>query len=203
MTSSTSDRTPRLIGMAAATGGPQALAKILGELPPEFAAPILVVMSMRADFLRPFGAWLGDRCLLKVMIAEDGHMPEPGKVYLASGDPHIMVIEKGCIRLEPGGTNLQPKDALFRSMARGSGQGAIAVILTGMGRDGTEGMKEVRDSGGYTIAQDESTSMVYSMPRFAVEINAACESLPIEEITPRLLDLVAFGSPSPKLGVIP
>jgi two-component system chemotaxis response regulator CheB len=71
-----------------------------------------------------------------------------------------------------------------------------------MGRDGAEGMKEVRDSGGYTIAQDESTSMVYSTPRFAVEINAACESLPLKEIAPRLLDLVASGSQSPKLEVI-
>jgi chemotaxis response regulator CheB len=202
MTLSTSNRTPRLIGMVAGAGGLQALAKILGRLPQEFATPILVVMSMRADFVQPIVAWLGDRCLLEISVAEDGHVPEPGKVYLASDDPQ-MVIEKGCIRLEPGGTNLQPKDALFRSMARGSGQGAIAVILTGMGRDGAEGMKEVRDSGGYTIAQDESTSMVYSMPRFAVEINAACESLPIEEITPRLVDLVAFGSPSPKLEVIP
>ena len=184
--------TRRMIGLVAATGGPQALVEILAGLPREFALPILVVMSMHGDYLRTFVAWLDERCLLKVTVAEDGDVPEPGQVYVASGDPYLLIVQ-GSLRLQPGGSDYQPKNVLFRSMARDLGRGAIAVILTGMGSDGAEGMKEVRDAGGYTIAQDESTSLVYSTPRFAVEINAACESLPLKEIAPRLLALAAPG----------
>jgi len=195
------DGTPRLIGIVAATGGPHALAEILGGLPREFGLPILVIMSMYDDFPKIFVPWLQDRCLLQVKVAEDGQTPEPGKVYVASGDSHLLV-EREHLRLVPAGSDHQPKDVLFRSMARNLGPGAIAVILTGLGRDGAEGMKEVRDAGGYTIAQDESTSVVYSTPRFAVELDAACESLSLQEMAPRLLDLVGTGSPRPILEVI-
>ncbi len=89
----------------------------------------------------------------------------------------------------------KPRNALFRSMARDVGSGALAVILTGMGSDGAEGMKEVHDAGGYTIVQDRSTSVVYGTADFGVQLNAVCESLPIHEIAPRLVNLVAT-SPS-------
>jgi two-component system chemotaxis response regulator CheB len=180
--------TRRAVGIVAGTGGPQALAEILAGLSRDFTAPILVVMSMRGYLLAPFVAWLGERCPLEVTVAADGDDPEPGRVYVGSGDPHLL-IEQGRLRLRPGGSGDQPKDALFRSMARDLGPRAIAVVLTGMGRDGAEGMKEVRDAGGFTIAQDESTSLVYSTPRFAVEANAARESLPLEAIAPGLLEL--------------
>jgi two-component system chemotaxis response regulator CheB len=181
-----------VIGIVAATGGPQALVEILGGLPRELALPILIVMSMPPDFLKGWVAWLDERCLLKVTAAEDGDVPEPGHVYVASGDPRLVIVQ-GYLRLQPSGSDLQPKNMLFHSMARDLGPGAVAVILTGMGSDGAEGMKAVRDAGGYTIAQDEATSIVYGTPRSAVKIDAACESLPLKEIAPRLLALAAAG----------
>ena len=184
--------TRRMIGIVAASGGVAAVPKILAGLPREFTVPIVVVQAIPPHYLDPLVAKFGKGCLLNVVAAEDGQVPEPGKVYVATGSPYL-VLEKGCLRFEPSDRNYQSNNVLFRSMARELGPGAIAVILTGMGRDGAEGMKEVRDAGGYTIAQDESTSVVYSKPRFAVEINAACESLPLKEIAPRLLALAAPG----------
>jgi two-component system chemotaxis response regulator CheB len=187
-----------VIGIVAATGGPQALAEILAGLPRDFALPILVVQSMPDQNLGSFIAWLAEKCLIPVTAAVDGQEPEPGKVYLAGTDRNLL-IEKGKLRLiEREDRIYNSKDVLFRSMARDLGAEAIAVVLTGMGSDGAQGMKEVRDAGGYTIAQDKSTSLVYSTPRFAVEIDAACESLPLKEIAPRLLTLVAHGSAEPR-----
>ena len=184
--------TRRMIGLAVATGGPQALAEILAGLPREFALPILVVIIMDVAYLRNFVAWLDERSLLKVTVAAEGDVPEPGHVYVASGDPDLFIVQ-GSLRLRPGGSDDQPRNVLFRSMARDLGPGAIAVVLTGMGRDGAEGLKEVRDAGGTTIGQDEATSLISDTPRFAVEINAAREVLPLKEIAPRLLTLATPG----------
>ena len=178
----------RMVGLVAATGGPRALLEILGGLPRDFPLPILVVMCMHVDYLRNFVAVLGERSSRKVTVAEDGDVPQPGEVYVASGDPDLLIVQ-GRLRLQPGGSDDQSKNVLFRSMARDLGPGAIAVVLTGMGRDGAEGLKEVRDVGGYTIAQDEETSLVPAAPRFAIEINAACEVLPLNEIASRLMTL--------------
>jgi two-component system chemotaxis response regulator CheB len=186
--------TRRVIGIVAGSGGPQALVEILAGLPGNFALPILVVQPMPDQNLGSYIAWIARKCPIPVTAAMDRQVPEPGKVYVAGTD-HNLLIEQGNLRLiEREDRIYDPKDVLFRSMARDLGAGSIAVVLTGMGRDGAQGMKEVRDAGGYTIAQDEFTSRVYSTPRFAVEINAACESLPLKEIAPRLLTLVADGT---------
>jgi two-component system chemotaxis response regulator CheB len=89
-------------------------------------------------------------------------------------------------------------DLLFRSMVREQGPGAVAVVLTGMGSDGAAGMKEVRDAGGYTIAQDQATSLVDLKARYAVQLDAVSESLPLERIAPRVLELVASSSTRPR-----
>jgi two-component system chemotaxis response regulator CheB len=191
---------PRLIGIVAATGGLEALAEILRGLPREFPSPILVVMNMPDDFLKPIVARLAEKSLIPVTVAEDGLVPEPGKVYVASatGQCHLLIVQ-GRLRLverEAGVYN--SKDILFHSMARELGPGAVAVTLTGMGMDGADGMKKVRDSGGYTIAQDASTSLIYGTPGFAVRLNAVCESLPLPEIAPRLRALIEGGPAPPK-----
>jgi len=186
--------TPRLIGIVAASGLVQALEAILGSLPREFPLPILVVPSIRPDYLKQFADRLDEKCLLQVIVAEEGQVPESGRVYMGSRDPCLLVVQ-GRLRLESGNPDYkrEPRNALFRSMARDVGSGALAVILTGMGSDGAEGMREVRDAGGYTIVQDRSTSVVYHTADFAVRLNAVCESLPIQEIAPRLVALVAAG----------
>jgi two-component system chemotaxis response regulator CheB len=175
-----------------------ALPEILGGLPHGFRAPILVVFSIHPDYLKECVTRLDHKCLLRVLVAEDGQMPEPGGVYVASEDPCLLVVD-GRLRLERGDQDhmRRPKNALFRSMARDQGSGALAVILTGMGEDGAEGMRAVRDAGGYTIVQDESTSVVYGMGRAAERLDAFCESLPIQEIAPRLCALVATGPLGP------
>ena len=132
---------------------------------------------------------------LQVIAAEDGQVPAPGCVYVASNEPGLLITE-GRLRFQPKTSVHNPvsKDALFCSMARDNGPGAIAVILDQMGPDGATGMKEVRDAGGYTIVQDRSSSIVYGTAEVAVELNAACESLPLTEVAPRLVSLIAPGS---------
>lgn len=183
--------TRRMIGIVAASGGPQALEVILSGLPPEFPVPVLVVQSMPSQFLGHFVSRLGERCLIQVIVAEDGQAPEPGKVYMAGTDCRLL-IEQGRLRLVADDERVfNHKDVLFRSMAKELGRGAVAVVLTGMGSDGAEGMKAVRDAGGHTIAQDQATSLIYGTPGVAVAIDAACESLPLNEIAPRLIALAA------------
>lgn len=184
-----------MVGIVAGSGGPEAIAEILGGLPREFAPSVLVVQSMSDRYLEAFIGWLAEKSRLPVTVAEAGQEPRPGQVYVAATNRKL-TLERGCLKyIEYIYGIYDAKDTLFRSMASGLGAGAIAVILTGMGRDGAEGMKDIRDVGGYTIAQDEATSLIYSTPRFAVEINAACESLSLEAIAPRLLTLV---TPRPK-----
>jgi two-component system, chemotaxis family, protein-glutamate methylesterase/glutaminase len=189
---------PGLIGIVSSTGGFEALVEVLGSLPREFPVPILVVPSFNPVYVNWLAARLDAKGPLHVTVAKDGQVPEPGHVYVAADDPCLVVVQ-GRLRFEGGNPDYKrrPKDALFRSMARDQGSGAIAVILTGMGMDGADGMKKVRDAGGYTIVQNESTSVVYG-GRYAVELNAACESLQIQEISPRLVALVATDQPGLK-----
>jgi two-component system, chemotaxis family, protein-glutamate methylesterase/glutaminase len=182
-----------LMGIVASTGGPDALVKVLGGLSPRFPLPILLVQHITASFLKGFVAWLDDLCPLSVTVAREWQVPEPGKVYVAPEDRHL-VIEQGSLRLEGGPSVCAQRPSgtvLFRSMARDLGPRALAVLLTGMGEDGAEGMRNVRAAGGYTIAEDESTAVVYGMPAAAVRFNAVCESLPLPEIAPRLRELVS------------
>jgi two-component system chemotaxis response regulator CheB len=184
-----------MVGMVATTGGYQAIPTILSELPREFPLPLLVVQAMPDTFLDNFVARLADKSCLPVAAAVGGEVPEPGKVYVAGTDRHVL-IEHGRLRYaerEPG--VCKTMDAMFRSMARELGPGAVAVILTGMGPDGAEGMKDVRDAGGYTIAQDEATSIIDHKARCAVRLEAVCEILPLSGIAPRLLELVANSPP--------
>jgi two-component system chemotaxis response regulator CheB len=187
--------TPRLVGIVAGSGGPQALGEILSGLPSNFPLPILVVQGMHPEYLGKLVERLNDRCLLEVIAAEDGQVPEPGRIYVSSRDPCLLVVQHR-LRLERRDprSNLDSHNALFRSMAVDQASGAVAVILTGLGKDGAEGMKAVRDAGGCTIVQDEPTSVVFGMAREAVRLNAACESLPVQEIGPRLVALAADGA---------
>jgi two-component system, chemotaxis family, protein-glutamate methylesterase/glutaminase len=187
--------TVRLIAIVSASGGLQALPEILSALPRDFPVPILVLPRIHPKFLKELVARLDAKCLLQVTVAEDGQVPEPGHVYVASDDL-VLVVAQGRLRHERGNPDCTrvTGNALFRSMARDVGSGALAVILTGMGNDGAQGMKEVRDAGGYTIVQDRATSVVSGTAKLAVELNAACEVLALQEIAPKLVALVARGA---------
>ncbi|ACI52809.1 response regulator receiver modulated CheB methylesterase [Gluconacetobacter diazotrophicus PA1 5] len=179
---------PRMVGMAASTGGPQALSHIMGALPATFPWPILLVQHMGAGFMEGFAAWLGTQTKLSVSVARPGEALRPGHVHVAPADTHLML---GCgdeIRLSnvpPLGGQRPSANALFASLAR-EGAGAIGILLTGMGEDGATGLKEVRRAGGYTIAEDRSTSIVHGMPGAAERIGAASISLPLGQIAPHL-----------------
>jgi two-component system, chemotaxis family, protein-glutamate methylesterase/glutaminase len=191
--------TPRLIGIASSQCGLEPLEEILGNLPHEFPVPILVLPSIHPEYVNWLAARLDAKSRLQVIAAEDGQVPAPGRVYVAADDPGLLIVQ-GRLRFlcRKSDCPRRVKDALFCSMAWAQESGALVVILDGLGRDGAEGMKEVRDAGGYTIVQDRSTSIVYGTAKFAVKINAACESLPVQEIAPRLVALVTPGPPGLK-----
>ncbi len=181
----------RMVGIVGASGAPHAVPTILSKLPHDFPAPILVVVAMPDKNVSTFVSWLAGKSRLPVAPAEEGRMPEAGNVYVA-GTERLLLIKQGRLRFAPCEPRVcNTMDLLFRSMAREQGPGAVAVVLTGMGADGAAGTKEVRDAGGYTIAQDEASSLVYLKARYAVQLDAVCESLPLEQIAPRLVELVA------------
>ena len=183
----------RFLGLVASTGGPSALAQLLSQLPREFPLPILLVQHMTAGFLEGFAAWLSTVGPFSSRFARDGDIPAPGTLYLPPADYHLLLegerlaLGRGahvCLQ-RPSGT------VLFDSMARSQGPASVGVLLTGMGEDGAVGLKALRDAGGTTIAEDESTAVVYGMPGVANRIGAAGESLPLPDIAPRLLELVS------------
>lgn len=189
----------RVLGVVASTGGPNALAELLNGLEGDFPLPILLVQHITAGFLEGFAAWLNHACPQEVAIAREGEIPAPGKVYLAPSDRHLK-LESGYLRADssppvcaqrPSGT------VLFQSMAHSLGAQALGVLLTGMGEDGAEGLLEIRRAGGHTIAEDESTAVVYGMPRAAVVLGGASESLPLPAIAPRILELVLMARERP------
>jgi two-component system chemotaxis response regulator CheB len=180
----------RLVAMAASTGGPGAIAHILGQLPARFPWPILVVQHIAPGFLDGFVRWLGTQTGLEVRTAEHGEWPRPGTVYFSPDGYHLGVDGGGRIVLDPS----VPVDGhrpsatyLFRSVARSYGAQAIGVILTGMGEDGVHGLLELKREGGWTVAQDEATCAVYGMPRAAQAAGAVDRVLPLERIPSAIL----------------
>jgi two-component system, chemotaxis family, protein-glutamate methylesterase/glutaminase len=177
-----------VIGICASTGGPHALATLLSGIPADFGVPILVVQHIGAGFSEGLARWLDAAVPLPVRLAEDGTRALQG-VTIAPDGADLMLTPTGVIRLDctsPSGLHRPSGNALLRSIARRSQSAAVAVVLTGMGRDGADGLAAVREAGGLTIAQDEATSAVYGMPREAARCGAAL-ILPIGEIAAALI----------------
>ncbi len=182
-----------VIGICASTGGPGALLRVLHHLPADFEVPVLVVQHLGDGFIDGLVRWLDAEVPLPVRIASDEDPIEPG-IILAPDGAHLKL---GPSRLELDRTTVcgahRPSgDVLLSSLAASAGAGAVAVVLTGMGRDGAAGLAEVAAAGGMTIAQDESTSAIYGMPRAAAELGARM-ILPLDAIGPELLALRANG----------
>lgn len=189
---------PTAVGIAASTGGPAALHRVVSGLPADFQPAVLVVQHMAPGFMPGFAAWLGAATPLPVRLAEQGQPLAPGTIYLAP-DGHHLGLEGGAIALSqaPPLDGLRPAAThLFRSLAAASGPRAVAVVLTGMGRDGVEGLAEVWGRGGRVLVQDEATSVVFGMPGAALAEGLAHEVLPLGEIAPRLVELVG----KPRMG---
>lgn len=179
----------RIVGIGASTGGPPALQTILAGLPKDFALPVLVVQHIAKGFLPGLAEWLDQTTALQVQVASHGIEARPGHVYLAPDDFHLEIGGEGRIRLtrEAPVNSLRPSvDRLFRSMAEQCGRNAIAVLLTGMGKDGASALKTLHECGAYTIAQDRDSSVVHGMPGVAIELGAASAVLHIDQIADAL-----------------
>jgi two-component system chemotaxis response regulator CheB len=183
-----------LVAIAASTGGPSALQAILGALPPEFPAPIVLVQHMARGFLDGFAQWLNGECALSVRVARGAEMLEPGTVYVAPDDLHLGVSatrQAVAIRGDPVNGFRPSASVLFESAANAYGSGLGCVILTGMGSDGVSGLRRVKDRGGYVIAQDEATSLIYGMPGEAVRAGVVDISLPLDVIAESLVSVTS------------
>ncbi|PZS02787.1 MAG: hypothetical protein DLM69_03630, partial [Candidatus Chloroheliales bacterium] len=187
----------RVVAIASSTGGPLALLKVLRDIPANFPAPILVVQHIASGFIAGLAEWLDHECKLPVRVARDGQRATAGVIYLAPDDVHLLCNRnRGDFLLQTdnsGGERIRPAaDMLFRSVAESYGPRAIGVILTGMGRDGADGLKDMRGAGAYTIAQDEATSAIFGMPKVAISIGAVSEVLAVDEVGQRLVNLLTL-----------
>ena len=183
-----------IVAIGASTGGPQALAEILRHLPENFPAAILVSQHVDPQFAPGLAAWLQHHSPLPVKIANAREPLRAGTVWLAGTSDHMIFEEGGAgssgvlnYTADPVETAYRPSvDVLFTSLAHRHVAPRIGVLLTGMGRDGGEGLLALRKAGGLTIAQDAESSVVYGMPRAAAELQAAMEILPLDQIGQRV-----------------
>jgi two-component system response regulator WspF len=185
---------PHLIAIGASSGGPTALAKLLGGLPPALPAAIVIVQHIDQQFAAGMANWLSQYSALPVRLAIEGDLPSPGIVLLAGTSDHLALKPGGHLGYtsEPSQHAHKPSiDVFFNSVNRNYSGEVYGVLLTGMGRDGAAALKALRDKGHYTVTQDEASSAVYGMPKAAAELSAAVEVLPLPSIAPRLVELLA------------
>lgn len=181
-----------LVAIGSSTGGPSALLDVLGRLPEDFPVPIVVAQHIADGFIPGLVNWLDAGCRVNVVAAEEGVRVEPGRAYFAPTGSN-MVVNGSHLRFQPPGHGqlyIPSADTLFDSVAVSHGSQAVGVLLTGMGADGAEGLKLMRNKGAATIAQDEATSTVFGMPKAAIDIGAADKVLPITGIADAIEQLV-------------
>ena len=198
----------QIIGIGASTGGITAIREVLTSLAPD-SPGIVMAQHLPAGFTASFAQRLASCCPVEVCEAEDGQPILIGHAYLAPGDRHLRVERAGshlCCRVTddpPVGRHRPSVDVLFRSLAEEVGEHAIGVLLTGMGRDGAEGLKEMRARGAATLAQDEESSVVWGMPGAAWRLGAAQSLHPIAQMADRIASLVAVRAGSHRRAVHP
>jgi two-component system response regulator WspF len=182
-------RKGELLLMGASTGGPSALKDILRQLPRPFQTPVVIVQHIDSAFANGLASWLTEHSGFSVTVAEEGQGLTPGMVVLAGTNDHLILDSSGRLHYTSAPIEMAYRpsvDVFFDSVAKHSRSIGVAVLLTGMGRDGALGLLKLRQRGWLTIAQDEKTSVVWGMPRAAVECGAACEVLPIQSIAAAL-----------------
>lgn len=178
-------RRPEMIAIGASTGGPQTLQYIFSRLPKDLPMPVVCVQHINPDFLQGLVDWLQSACAIKIKIAREEERPEPSTIYFPGKDAHLEIDRDRRFRysIEPPVDGHRPSiTATFRSVAKIYGKASIGVLLTGMGNDGAAGMEAIDAEGGITIAQNERTSIVFSMPKRAIELGAAKYILALDEI---------------------
>lgn len=184
----------KIIAIGSSTGGVQALHTILNVLPPQIP-PIVITQHIQDNFVAPFVERLNQKCQFPVVEVNKNMPMKNGTAYVASGGMHIEIIKKAsgyeCIRngSERVSGHLPSVDVMFHSLAKSAGKDAIGIILTGMGKDGAEGLLSMRKEGAHTIGQNAATCVVYGMPRVAAEIGAVEKELPLHLIAQEILNL--------------
>lgn len=183
----------QLVAMAASTGGPGVLAKLLSELPADFPAPILIVQHISAGFGAGLAAWLNQQTPLEVRLARLGDEPQAGQVLLAPDNYHMQLNRQGLVGLNqmPPEYGLRPSaNVLFHSVAQVYGATALGIILTGMGSDGAAGLRAMRQAGALTLAQDKDSCVVFGMPAVAIELGAVEQILSPAQIGAAVKSLI-------------
>jgi len=186
-------RAEKLVVIGSSAGGPSALTTILASLTADFPASVVIVQHVDKQFAEGLTAWFATHTKLQVRVAAEGDRLQPGTVYLAGRDRHLVMFSPTQLGYasQPVDTSYCPSvDVFFKSVAKQWRGKAVGVLLTGMGRDGAEGLKALRDAGHHTIAQDKITSAVYGMPKAAAELNAARDILALDKIAARLTNIV-------------
>ena len=185
------------VAFAASAGGLSALTHVLSSLPADFAAPVLVVQHIDPNHRSWLAEILRRRVALEVEQAHGGEELDAGKIYLAPPDRHMVVGEDGRLSLSDVARvqYVRPSaDLLFASLAGAWGKGAIAVVLSGTGRDGADGVRAIKQHGGVVIAQDEASAEFFGMPEAAQQTGAVDRVLPLDEIAPALVKLIQGGT---------
>lgn len=173
-----------ILAIGASTGGPKAVTSIVKTLPQDFSGAIFIVQHISSGFAKGFAHWLDIESSIPVRLAEPGDPPISGTALVAPTDCQ-MILENGTIKIidAPAVNCCRPSiDVFFESLAPSKGKDTVALLLTGMGRDGAQGLLKLRESGAYTIAQDEQSCVVFGMPKVAISLNAASEVLPLDTI---------------------
>ncbi len=184
---------PKVVGIGVSTGGPAALEKLLPALPADFPCPVLIVQHMPPLFTKSLAEDLNNHCALEVVEAEDGMLAKPGTVYIAPGGKHMRVTAQPTgpliqITNDPPERSCRPSvDYLFRSLARHYGNEVVAAVLTGMGDDGCIGCRHLKRKGAAIVTQDESSCVVYGMPRSVNDAGLSDSVLPLERIAAFLI----------------
>jgi len=187
---------PRVVGIGASTGGPAALQRVLSAMPSKVPVPIVVVQHIARGFVDGLAGWLDAVTPHNVRVAAHGDHISAGTVYLAPDDHQLWITRRGTVDLSrrvPVGGFLPAVNVLFSSLAESYGASALGVIMTGMGQDGIEGLRDLRATGALVLAQDEETSVVFGMPAAAISAGLVDVVLPLPMIGPRLFQLVRAG----------
>jgi len=182
-----------LIAIASSTGGPSALIKVLKNLPSNFPVPIVIVQHICEGFGQGFVDWLNKECSLTVKTADRGEILAPSTIYVAPDEFHLLIDPGKVVRLSKSMpiNGLRPcATIMMESVAKVCGASTVGMILTGMGRDGADGMKAIKEAGGVTIAQNQETCVVFGMPKEAIELGVVDKVLPIDKMAEELLKLI-------------
>ncbi|MGM0832380.1 chemotaxis-specific protein-glutamate methyltransferase CheB [Halomonas qinghailakensis] len=180
----------RIVAIACSTGGPQALAHLLSKLPANFPAPVVIAQHISHGFIEGMAHWLASLCSMPVRVAQHGEPLKPGCIYLSPSETNLHVTPNHRLQLQQGPDNAlyHPScDALLTSVANVYGPEAIGVILTGMGRDGVNGVRAIHLAGGSTFAQNEASSVIYGMNQEAVNAGVIQHIVALDELPDRLI----------------